>query len=95
MLMTPMGFTLGVAIEAADVDQRQVREMAAVGIIPSLQGPDTEPIGHKFEICGQTFVVTGYATRDEFLAAVEREGLPVHIFKQVPAKYYFQKVSTD
>lgn len=70
-------------------------QMAQVGIVPSAAGPEQEPIGHRFELAGQPFVVTGYATREEFLDAVERAGFPVAVFRHCPDGYHFQRVSTD
>lgn len=46
-----------------------VQEMARVGIIVSRE---KAPVGHRFDMAGQRFVVTGHATREEFLEAVRR-----------------------
>ena len=77
------------------VNEKTAREMALVGVIPSYQGPDEEPIGHAFEMAGQRFIVTGYVTRQDFFDAVERAGLPLAPFLNCPHGMHFQKISTD
>lgn len=78
--------------ELANLDLRYAREMAAVGIIPS---DPLDPIGHKFVLSGQNVIVTGYATREEFMAAVKATGMNVEMFHAMPARFKFQRISTD
>jgi hypothetical protein len=85
----------GHIVNCDDVTIETAKEMAAVGIIPSKEGPDKEPVGYRFTMAGQVFVVTGYVTREEFLAAVADAGFPVAIFAQCPRNYHFQRISTD
>lgn len=70
--------------------------MLRVGIVPSQEGPNKEPIGHKFRMGGVTIVVTGYATKEEFLEAAQLN-LPeqFHILKQVPDGLFFQCVVAE
>ena len=88
---------VGAKMDASEVSVETAKEMAAVGIVPSAQGPDQEPIGFQFEMAGQVFSVMGYATKEEFLARA-REVLPLRqviILEQVPDGFYFQRISTD
>lgn len=70
------------------------REIAAVGIVP--EAPPCSRIGDRFYIAGHPFAVTGYATREEFLDAVNQAGLEDdENFKAVPPGLHFLRVSTD
>lgn len=82
------------AVRARDMSEGQGEEVARVGIIPCLTQP---PVGLVFSIAGQPFKVIGYATREEFLAAAEREGLPVQELSrpEALAGNYFLRVLTD
>jgi len=82
----------GRRLAAGDMPLDAAREMAAVGIVPSIK--PREP-GHVLTLAGQRFIVTGPATRKEFLEAVARAGLPANAFAGVPKEFYFLKVSTD
>jgi hypothetical protein len=82
----------GQPLSVIDVDAETCAEMALVGIVPSLESPAEEPIVHRFVMAGRMFEVTGYATREEFLAAVDRAGLSSPHFSAVPAEYNFQKI---
>ena len=75
--------------------KEQAAEIAKVGMCPSKAGPKKRPIGTRVKIAGHPFTVTGYATKEEFLAAVEAAGLPVRLFAGVPDGMYFQRLSTD
>jgi len=55
-----------------DVGLSYAKEMAAVGIVPTSVGPEQEPIGHRFQMAGQWFVVTGYTSREAFIEAATR-----------------------
>lgn len=68
--------------------------MAAVGIIPSNVGPDKEPIGFRFRMAGQQFVVTGYVTQAEWFQAMADYGFAPEEYNNCPAPYY-QRISTD
>ena len=77
------------------VSPRTAQEIAEVGILPSAT---QDPAGHVITINDQPFIVTGHATREEFLEAVERVIGPqrVDMFR-ADLKYvrYFLRVSTD
>ena len=81
----------GEEMDSREVPVRAAMEIAAVGIVPS---EIVRPIGHSFVMAGQTFSVTGVATRDEFTAALARERIPFAV-ENVPAGFVFLKVSTD
>ncbi len=76
-------------------------ELEKVGIIPMVYTGDGVPhpedqIGLVFEVAGQRFMKTSVATREEFLAAVERAGLMNESFQSVAsAADWFLRVSTD
>lgn len=82
-------------IHFSDIDRETAKEMVQVGIIPSAQSEEEEPIGHIFDLGGQRCVVIGYATRTEFLEAVKAAGFWGRGWEEVPSKYYFQRISTD
>ena len=83
-------------MNVSDIDRETAMEMARVGVAPSDTGPEEEPVGHRFEMAGQTFVVTGYTDRAGFMAAVLASGVPQPWrFKDVPDGMYFQRISTD
>ncbi len=69
-----------------------VREVAAVGIIPF---GDKHPIGQKINIGGRPFMVTGYATRDEFNQAVKNANLVGWNESWVPHDMFFLRVTMD
>lgn len=77
-------------VDHSDPEQT-AREMAAVGMVPLRRGP--HPVGFRFEVGGQPFVVTGPATEAEFLMAFEE-----HVGVSIPAGYpgaLYYRVSTD
>lgn len=82
----------GVQFHAKDLGEKQAREIAEVGVIPCRT---QHPVGHKFEMGGQQFVVTGYTTKEGFLDAIGGVGLDREGFSTVPDGYYFQMISTD
>lgn len=76
-----------------DTPSGVAEEIARVGILPSHQ---LDPIGSIRVLAGQPFRVTGYATREELLEAVRREGLPEpEAFALIPGDIHFLRVSTD
>lgn len=76
-----------------NVDRRSAMEMLRVGIVPTSAFP---PVGSVEVICGQPCVVTGYATREEFLGAVAGAGLDdIEAFQSCPHDLNFIRISTD
>lgn len=74
------------------VPQHIAEEIVQVGIMPSAK---LLPIGHKVSINGQPFVVTGHATREEFIGTVRAANLPnPERFDSIPVPY-FLRLSTD
>jgi len=79
-------------VASSEVDLETAQEIARVGMVATTR---LYPVGHVYELCGQRFVVTGRATREEFLRAVEAAGLPRERFAQCPVQMLFDRVSTD
>lgn len=76
-----------------DMSPQQAEEAARVGILPCKL---KQPIGTAFTMAGQRFVVTGYATCEEFLAAALAEGLPVQDLSAETIEFRnFLRISTD
>ncbi len=90
---TELNGRIGYSFNPSELQSVEVaQEIALVGIIPSRRG---EPAGKKFTLAGQQFVVTGTATREEFLQAVEAAGLPVENFSRCPVDSTYLRISTD
>lgn len=75
-----------------DVDLDTAREMALVGIVPTA---DYDPIGARFTMAGQVFVVIGRATREEWLSAVEAAGFNRSDFDGPCPFNKFERIITD
>jgi hypothetical protein len=73
-----------------EVPEWVAREVAAVGIHPAIE---QHPVGHVYTIAGQTFVITGYTTREAFLEAFHN--VTGRIADPPPEVQFFHLVSTD
>ena len=71
---------------------RDAHEMVVIGIAGSHK---QLPIGTRFDLAGRICLVTGYATRAEFIEAAERV-FPekAHLFQMIDAAYYL-RISAD
>jgi hypothetical protein len=76
---------------SSDVPEHAAKEMIAVGIVPSLH---PRPKGYQFWIGSQPVVVTGHATKAEFLEAVQAAGITGR-FETLPENFHFLRISTD
>lgn len=79
-------------MKSSNVDAEMAQEVAKVGILPVRTA---KPAGFHFELGGQPFVVTGEATREDFIAASKAAGFDFMDAKDVPASYTFLRVTTD
>lgn len=95
---------IGQQLEAYEVDEKTAREMAAIGIIPTL---DIDPIGMRVQMAGQWFTAGPEATREEWLQKLA-EVIPhspvfegqiaadlLAGFRKCPSHYKFQRYYTD
>lgn len=77
---------------ARPITQTNAQEMAAVGIIPLWK---RMPVGSVVTIAGQPFVVTGPATREEFLAKAKATFPEFPLWDAMPLEFTYHHVSTD
>lgn len=85
----------GAILDTTKFEDDVAKEVAEVGIFPT---PDTMSIGHRFPIGTQPFVVTGVATRNDFLRAVAASSIDdagKSILFNPPAGLNFYRVTTD
>jgi hypothetical protein len=80
----------GGPIDIVDVPEDMAKEMAAVGIVPTLE-PD--PPGKQFLMGGVIYIAGPEVTRGAFLDAVKDAGLDVKTFALIPAAYKFQRIT--
>ncbi len=83
-----------VPVHPEDAPLWMAMEMATIGIVPAAQ---LKAVGFRFLMAGQEFIVTGHASREEFVAAAATVVAPedVAAFCTIPAGMYFLRISTD
>ncbi len=77
------------------IDLEGAQAIAAIGIIASKKYLS---VGYRFQLAKQWFVVTGEATRSDFLQAAARESIPEYAAINMadhPNTNYFLRISTD
>jgi len=81
-------------IDSDEMTNKQAWEVALVGILPSWIKHE---IGKRFKMAGQPFIVTGYATKEEFIKAFNEQKFDDMNIKSFPNldNLYFIRISTD